>query len=221
VALAGNRGLLVAATAEDAAAYAREPSARGQRATPRVLAEFWTALLQDHLTLFVQRQRPLRVVEMSPRGKVFLDLFSEAERTGRCGRRRCPHGSSGRWTPSLGRVVPGPGPTAPERAVRRRGRGGRAVGRHHAGDGGGARGITIELRLDGTRLTGSLTTRSRAVAMAVPLTDIRYEKGRLAFVTATGGATHEWTGAVKGAAIDGTIRQGTKDVGGFSLRYAE
>jgi len=220
VALAGNRGLLVAATAEDAAAYAREPSARGQRATPRVLAEFWTALLQDHLTLFVQRQRPLRVVEMSPRGKVFLDLFSEAERRGGAGA-GVPTRLVRPLTPSLGRsfrdlalLLPS-GPSAAAAAVA-----GRWEGTMQE-TAAAPRGITIELRLDGTRLTGSLTTRSRAVAMAVPLTDIRYEKGRLAFVTATGGATHEWTGAVKGAAIDGTIRQGTKDVGGFSLRYAE
>lgn len=220
VALAGSPGLLVAATADDAAAYSREPSARGQRATPRALAEFWAALLQDHLTLFVQRQRPLRVVELSPRGKVLLDLFSEAERRSGAGA-----GVSTRLvrplTPSLARsfrdlalVLPSGGSTAAAAVA------GRWEGTMQ--DAAAApRRITIEIRLDGTRLSGTLTTRSRAVAMAVPLKDLRYEKGRLAFVTATGGATHEWSGALKGAAIEGTIREGTKDVGGFSLRYSE
>jgi IPT/TIG domain-containing protein len=220
VALAGSPSLLVAATPEDAAAYAREPSARGQRATPRALAEFWAALLQDHLTLFVQRQRPLRVVELSPRGKVLLDLFSEAERRGGAGA-----GVSTRLvrplTPSLARsfrelalVLPS-GPSTAAAAVA-----GRWEGTMQE-TAAASRGITIELRLDGTRLSGTLTTRSRAVAMAVPLKDIRYEKGRLAFVTATGGALHEWSGAVEGTVIEGTIREGTKDVGGFSLRYSE
>ena len=220
VARAGSPGLLVAATAEDAAAYSRQPSARGQRATPRALAEFWAALLQDHLTLFVQRQRPLRVVELSPRGKVLLDLFSEAERRSGAGA-----GVSTRLvrplTPGLARsfrdlalLLPS-GPSAAAAAVA-----GRWEGTMQEAA-AAARGITIELRLDGTRLTGSLTTRSRSVAVAIPLKDLRYEKSRLAFVTAIGGATQEWSGAVKGAAIEGTIRQGTKDVGGFSLRYAE
>jgi hypothetical protein len=221
VAMAGSPGLLVAATADDAAAYAREPSARGQRAAPRALAEFWAALLQDHLTLFVQRQRPLRVVEMSPRGKVLLDLFSEAERRAGTGA-GVPTRLVRPLPPTLARsfrdlalVLPS-GPSSAAAAVA-----GRWEGTMQESAAAAPRGITLELRLDGTRLTGTLTTRSRAVAMAVPLTDLRYERGRLVFVTATGGATHEWTGAVKGAAIEGTIRQGTRDVGGFSVRYAE
>jgi hypothetical protein len=220
VALAGTPSLLVAATAEDAAAYSREPSARGQRATPRGLAEFWAALLQDHLTLFVQRQRPLRVVELSPRGKVLLDLFSDAERRSGAGA-GVSTGLLRPLAPSLARafrdlalILPS-GPSTAAAAVA-----GRWVGTMQEGA-DAARGITIDLRLDGPRLSGTLTTRSRAVAMGVPLKDLRYEKGRLAFVTATGGATQEWTGAVKGGAIEGTIRQGAKEVGGFSVRYTE
>ena len=57
--------------------------------------------------------------------------------------------------------------------------------------------------------------------MAVPLKDLRYEKGRLAFVLSIGGASHQWSGSVQGAAIEGTIRDGTSEVGRFSLRYAE
>jgi hypothetical protein len=57
--------------------------------------------------------------------------------------------------------------------------------------------------------------------MAVPLKDLRYEKGRLGFTLASGGATHQFEGAVQGAVIEGTIRQGTTEVGRFSLSYAE
>ena len=57
--------------------------------------------------------------------------------------------------------------------------------------------------------------------MGVPLKDLRYEKGRLSFVIATGGATHEWTGTVSGASIEGAIHEGSRDAGTFSLRYAE
>ena len=220
VALAGSPSLLVAATPEDAAAYAREPMAKGQRATPRGLAELWTALLQDHLTLFVQRQRPLRVAELSPRGKVLIDLFSEAERRSGAGA-----GVSVNLvrplTPSLARsfremalVLPS-GPATAAAAVAGRWEG----TMQEAAE--APRRITITLRLDGTRLAGSLTTRSRAVAMDVPLKELTYEKGRLGFVLESGTAAHRWSGTVDGAAIEGTIREGTSDVGRFSLRYAE
>jgi hypothetical protein len=220
VALAGSRSLLVAATAEDAAAYSREPLARGQRATPRGLAQLWAALLQDHLTLFMQGQRPLRVAELSPRGKVLLDLFSEAERRGSAGA-GVPTRLVRPLPPSLARsfremalVLPS-GPSTAAAAVA-----GRWEGTMQEGAAAPRR-ITVELRLDGARLSGALTTRSGAVAMGVPLKDLRYERGRLSFVIATGGATLEWTGTVAGASIDGAIREGTKDAGTFSLRYAE
>jgi hypothetical protein len=220
VALAGSPALLVSATAEDAAAYAREPTARGQRATPRALAELWTALLQDHLTLFMERQRPLRVVELSPRGKVLLDLFSEAERRSGSGagvsmnlvRPLAP--SLARSFRDMALILPsGPGSAAAAVAGRWEGT------MEETGD--ATRHITLNLRLDGTRLTGSLTTRSRAVAMDVPLKELAYEKGRLSFVLESGVAAQRWSGTVTGAAVEGTIRDATKDVGRFSLRYAE
>ena len=220
VALSGSPSLLVAATAEDAAAYAREPSARGQRATPRSLAEFWAALLQDHLTLFVQRQRPLRMVELSPRGKVLLDLFAEGERRGGTGS-GVPTRLVRPLTPSMAHsfrdlalILPS-GPSTAAAAVA-----GRWEGTMQEGADAPRR-ISVELRLEGSRLAGSVTTRSRAVAMAVPLKDLRYERGRLAFVLSIGGASHEWSGNVEGATIEGTIRDGTKEVGRFSLRYTE
>jgi hypothetical protein len=221
VALAGSPSLLVAATAEDAAAYSREPSARGQRATPRALAELWAALLQDHLTLFMQGQRPLRVAELTPRGKVLLDLFSEAERRGGGAGGGVPtrlvrplSGSLARSFRDMALILPS-GPSTAAAAVA-----GRWEGTMQE-DAAAPRRVTIELRLEGNRLSGSLTTRSGAVAMGVPLEDLRYEKGRLSFALTIGGATHQWSGAVQGAAIEGTIREGTKQAGGFSLRYAE
>jgi hypothetical protein len=220
VALAGSPTLLVSATAEDAAAYAREPAARGQRATPRALAELWTALLQDHLTLFVERQRPLRLVELSPRGKVLLDLFSQAERRSGTGagvsmnlvRPLAP--SLARSFREMALILPtGPGSAAAAVA-------GRWEGTMEE-TGAAPRRISVSLRLEGTGLAGSLTTRSRAVAMDVPLKELAYEKGQLSFVLESGMAAHRWSGTVAGAAFNGTIRDGTKDVGRFSLRYAE
>jgi hypothetical protein len=221
VALAGSPSLLVAATAEDAAAYAREPAARGQRATPRALAELWTALLQDHLTLFLQGQRPLRMVALSPRGRVLVDLFAEAERRSGTGS-GVPTNLVRPLAPSLARsfremalVLP-TGPAVAAAAVA-----GRWEGTMQEGS-AAPRQVTVNLRLEGTRLVGALTTRSGAVAMDVPLKELTYEKGRLGFVLESGaGGAHRWSGTVDGAAVAGTIRDGTSDVGRFSLRYAE
>ena len=81
--------LLVTATPDDAAGYAQpwDPAleARPAHAPPGVAA-YWTALLQDYLALFASGQRPGRLLELSPRGKVLLDLYAEAARAS--GRRR-------------------------------------------------------------------------------------------------------------------------------------
>jgi len=194
--------------------------ARGQRANLRGLAELWAALLQDHLTLFVQRQRPLRLVELSPRGKVLLDLFSEAERRSGTGAgvsmnlvRPLPP-SLARSFREMALLLPS-GPGSASAAVA-----GRWEGTMEE-TGQATRGITVTLRLVGTRLAGSVTTRSGAVAMDVPLKELAYEKGRLGFVLETGTSAHRWTGTVEGATIQGTIKDGAADVGRFTLRYAE
>jgi hypothetical protein len=134
--------------------------ARGQRATPRALAELWAALLQDHLTLFVQKQRPLRVVELSPRGKVLLDLFSEAERRSGTGagvsmnlvRPLAP--GPARSFREMALVLPsGPGSAAAVVAGRWEGT------MEETGE--APRHITVTLRLDGTRLARSPRGRAR------------------------------------------------------------
>jgi hypothetical protein len=47
---------------------------------PRGLASLWAAHLTDIFDLFFQGRRPGRTVELSPDGKVFLDIFAAARR---------------------------------------------------------------------------------------------------------------------------------------------
>ena len=72
------------ATPVDAVAYGKplDPVMAGQasQATPAVVAGFWVALLQDTFTLLEKGGRPDRVLELSPRGKVLMDLYAESER---------------------------------------------------------------------------------------------------------------------------------------------
>src|SRR5262249_57946708 len=83
VGIAGNPAPIVRATAQDAAAYARpwDPGQKPGRAPgERALATYWAALLQDYFSLFVAGQRPLKVLELSPPGKVLNELFAESQR---------------------------------------------------------------------------------------------------------------------------------------------
>jgi hypothetical protein len=224
VAVAGGAAI-VDATANDAAGYARgpDPAMKGQRTTPRALAEFWAALLQDQLTLFVQHQRPSRVLEMSPRGKALVDLYAEAER--RVGAANGvpaalvnpPAPGQARAFRDMALLLPS-GPSSASAAVT-----GRWDGTMEE-TGSGERPIKVRLRLEGTRLAGTLGTQAGAVAMEVPLESVAYDRGVLSFILASGGSPRHFRGRLQGSTIAGTIHRGANDkdsIGRFSLRYAE
>jgi hypothetical protein len=224
VAVAGGAAL-VSATGNDAAGYARgpEPAVKGQRTTPRALAEFWAALLQDQLTLFVQHQRPSRVLEMSPRGKALVDLYAEAER--RVGAANGvpaslvnpPAPGQPRAFREMALMLPS-GPSSAAAAVT-----GRWDGMMDE-TGMGERPIKLRLRLEGKSLAGTLGTQAGAVGMEVPLESVVYDKGVLSFILAGGGSRRQFRGRLQGSTISGTIHRsaGDKDaIGRFTLRYAE
>ena len=73
VAVVGEVDPFLTATAADAAAYSKpwETGARsGRRVGARSLAQHWAALLQDYFGLFLYRERPLRMLSLSPRSVV-------------------------------------------------------------------------------------------------------------------------------------------------------
>jgi hypothetical protein len=80
VGVAGQPEALWKATEEDAAGYEAPPgvTVRNPRPTPPALAAHWAALLSDYTSLFVQGQRPVRMLASSPRGRAFVDLQSES-----------------------------------------------------------------------------------------------------------------------------------------------
>lgn len=225
LAVAGAAQPLVRATAEDAAAYVQPWNApmKGQRATPAALAAHWAALLQDYLTLFVQRQRPTRVVEVSPRGRVLLELHAEGER--RLGRGSgVPAGSLSPPAPTLAAALrelalalPTRGQSVPGAAL---------VGRwdgtmEEAGI--GIRSIRLRLRLDGTKLAGSISLSQRPgqVSMDLALKAVSYEKGALTFELASG-PTRRFRGTAAGSTFTGTITdQAQKEIGRFTMQYVE
>jgi len=223
VAITGG-AVVVSATPDDVEGYAQawDPGAKPTRSTPRQIAGYWAALLQDYVTLFGQGQRPSRTAEMTPRGKVLVDLYAEAQRRGAVG--GVPVGTLYELPPAalknvreLALLLPSGGPASA----------GVAVAGHWEGtmaDAEAERSIEVQLQVDGGHLGGSLTTKTGGIAVRTPLQQVTYEKGLLKFVTASGGGTRQFRGALEGGTLAGSIFKdaAAKDaVGRFSLRYVE
>jgi hypothetical protein len=220
--IAAGGATLLTVTAEDAEGMGRGwDGVPGTRISAAALARYWAALLHDYLGLFGQRLRPNRLIELTPRARVLLDLYSDAERRG---------GSAG---VGMGFVSA----MAPERldALRRLGYSGPEEGRASRGiaiagawegsieDGGPPRAVRLEIRVDGSRLAGAMTSTAGAIAMAIPVQDLSYDKGMVRFSAVLGGATRHFRGALDGATMTGTIHPASAApaTGRFTLRHVE
>ena len=223
VARAGSAQPLLRATPEDAAGYTQPWNAfmKGQRASAAAVAAHWAALLNDYVTLFVEHGRPTRVVEVSPQGKVLLELHAEGERRmGKGG--GVPAGLLMPPNPLLALslrqaalTIPSRGQSLPGAALV-----GRWTGTMEESE-GGRRAFQLRLRLDGTHLAGSFSTSSGKVSMDVPLKAVSYEKGVLSFDVA-GGPLKRFRGNVNGSAVSGTIADASqKPTGTFTLQYVD
>jgi hypothetical protein len=88
-------------------------------------------------------------------------------------------------------------------------------------DEGGEKPIVVVLRVDGSRLVGTLSRGSGKVAMGIPLDAVAYEGSTLRFSVGLGGAPRQFAGGLRGGVITGTVRVGTRETGRFSLKFAE
>ena len=223
VAVAGQAEVLVRATAEDAAGYSQPWNTvmKGQRATGASLAAHWAALLQDYVTLFQQHQRPTRMVEVTPRGRVLLDLQSEGERrTGAgggvpAGFLSPPASTLAAALRELALAVPGRGQAIAGAALV-----GRWTGTMEE-TGIALRPLKLTLRLDGTKLAGAVSSTAGQVTMEIPIQAVSYEKGLLSFDVA-GGPLRHFRGTPSGSTIAGSIfDKANKEIGRFSLKYGD
>jgi hypothetical protein len=223
VGVQGSAAALVTATAGDAAAYDRPwEGQRGQRGTsPRLVAQHWTALLQDYFTLFLLRQRPVKSLELSPRGNVFTSLYAETLRT--------PGAGSGVPT----RLVVPPSATLAKglrelalllpRGAARAGSALEGLWEGSLLEGSATRGIKVRLRYEGSRLAGSLSTRAGRVEMNTPLKSVSFERGDLRFTVDIAGAVHAFKGTFQGEVITGSVQKGSlrSATGTFTLKLVE
>jgi hypothetical protein len=222
VAVVGEVRPLLVPTPEDAQAYSRNwetGRGAGRRVTTASLARHWAALLQDYFGLFLYRQRPLKMVALSPRGRVLTEIYGEANR-------RSPGGtnvptslvfptteSMARRLRELALVVSGEGGQA---AVAMEGRWEGTVEDPDLG----TRRFQIELRAEGGRLSGTITTWRGSIALVAPLRNIGFDRGSVRFTADLQGAANEFKGTLEGNTVTGTVTRPGK-AAPFTLQFVE
>jgi hypothetical protein len=224
VGVVGAAAPLLNATGEDAAAYDRpwEGAKARHGSSARLVAQQWAALLQDYFSLFVLRERPLKAVELSPRGKVLTDVFAEALRTAGAGngvptRGVIPPSSSlAKGLRELALLLPTEGQARVGAALEGTWEGTMA-------EGSVTRSIKLRLRYEGTRLVGTLSTRAGAAEMNTPLKDVSLDKGSFRFAVDISGAPQVFRGTVEAGAINGTVQKSTDKSasGSFAIKFVE
>jgi hypothetical protein len=220
-AVASGGRVLLRATPDDAAGYVPPwaPAMKTGRVTPRALAGYWLALLQDMHGLFVERQRPVKVVEISPRGRVLLELYAEGARMTAGG---VPTSLVNPLPFTVGKafremtLTPSQGQGTASAAVTGNWEGTVSEQGHPEQE------VKLSLRVEGGKLAGLFRTAAGAIAMETPITQATFDKGVLTFGLSRGGETRRFRGTLSGAGLSGTIESpGKGNVGQFTLRYVE
>jgi hypothetical protein len=222
VGVAGRIEALVKATADDAAGYEAPPgvSVRNARPTPAALAAHWAALLSDYAALFVQGQRPVRMLAASPRGRAFVDLQSELG--WRPGSMVTP-GRAGALSPDLlGRLREMAFGLGKETAA--------TVGAALEGTWEGEladvdgthKPITVRIHQAGGKLVGTLLTSGR-VSLEQTLQAVIVQGATVTFSVRSGAAVRFFVGRLNATGIAGSVHTGTAtgpEAGTFTLKYA-
>jgi hypothetical protein len=225
VALAGGATSVVLATAKDAAGYS-EWSAGQARSSPSTLAVFWTALLKDHLALFVAGHRPTHVVEFSNRGQALLDLYAASLHQGG------PRGGipASLVTPlssslaeafrTLAFSLPAEGQSIAGAAVV-----GRWMGSMEQED-VGTLPVEIRLAVEKGRLRGTLAMVAQpgGVRLETPLDSPTYSKGAVSFQVTLRGRPLIFKGTFHDETLSGTLANTAKPdhpVGFITVRYTD
>ena len=209
VAVAGEPRPLLAATAEDVAAYSRAwDGGRPRRLTRLRLARHWTALLQDYLGLFLARQRPVQLLALSSRGRVLSEIYAEAARRAP-GERTVPgvdraQNAAASMAAALRQLALVVSTDAPRAAAAVEGR---WQGTHRGPRPRGADvpGAASAARPAGSR--GTLTTWAGSIEVRSPLRDVGFERGERALHRDLQGAAYRFKGTLESSHVKGSIER--------------
>ena len=210
-------------TPEDAEAYSKNwetGRGAGRRVAQAAVARHWAALLQDYFGLFLYRQRPLRLAAISPRGKVFTEIYGEANR-------RAPGGTN---VPTSIVLPPSQSMATGLRlaALVVSGDASRAaVAVEGRWDGTmedpdlGKRAFQVHMRQEGGRLAGTLTTCRGSIELRSPLREIGFERGQVSFTADLQGTAFRFRGTLENNTVTGTIERAGKAAVPFTLQFVE
>jgi hypothetical protein len=223
VGVVGDVRTFLVPTPADAEAYSKNwetGRGAGRRVTPAAVARHWAALLQDYFGLFLYRQRPLRLAAISPRGKVFTEIYGEASRR-----------ASGGTNVPTGIVLPTPQSMASGlrlAALVVSGETSRAAvaveGRWNGSMEDpdlGKRAFVVQMRQEGGRLAGTLTTWRGSIELRSPLREIAFDRGQLGFTVDLQGTAYRFRGTLENNTVAGTIERGGKAAVPFTLQFVE
>jgi hypothetical protein len=224
VGLVGEVGTFLVPTPEDANAYSKNwetGRGAGRRVTQPAVARHWAALLQDYFSLFLYRQRPLKLAAISPRGKVFTEIYGEANR-------RAPDGPN---VPTSV-VLPTPASLATNLrlaalVVSGEAAAGAAVAVEGRWDGTmedpdlGKRSFQVYMRNEGGHLAGTLTTRRGSIELKSPLRELGFDRGSVRFTADLQGTAFRFRGTLENNTVTGTIERSGKPAVPFTLQFVE
>jgi pSer/pThr/pTyr-binding forkhead associated (FHA) protein len=222
VSVQGQANPIVQVTSEDALAYELpfEPGVKGKRPSVRGLAAYWAALLQDYFALFVEKGRPVSVLALSPRGKVFSEIYAAAQRVpGASGVPlsvvRPLSASMAKALRDMALILPADKESRVTVAVD-------GLWKGSLEEASGQKAIEVLFEQRAGRLAGTLTTSAGKVALKTPMRDVSFQKNEVRFTVDISGAARVFTGTVQGGTLAGTIARGSdKAAGRFSLKYIE
>ncbi len=171
---------------------------------PRSLAPLWAAHLTDMFDLFFQGRRPGRTVELSPDGKVFLDIFAAARR-----RSAEPGVAQGvlaspdpAWLRSLAALAAAPTLGGSEALALLDGFWSGVIEVQGAIQ---PRKVEISLTATPSGLVGQRTSRQGRLSSDVSLQGLVYARRELRFSLVDSGETVIYQGRLDGDVIEGTL----------------
>jgi hypothetical protein len=219
VAIAGGTELLVQTTPDDSVAYAAPPGTSFRVGAPSLpaLADHWAALLNDCLAVFVQNEKPMRLLALSSRGRALLELRSALGWRAGSG---IPTERIATLPPDLYQkvrdaslFVAGAGEGAPAAAVE-------GTWEGQMEDAAGPRAIVVRLSAAGAGLSGRLTNQTSALSVEVALRDVSFKGNVLRFTLPAGAGTRIFVGTVAGSTLAGTLHATANGpaVGSFRLK---
>ncbi len=188
-------------------------------AAPRSLASVWAAQLTDMFDLFLQGRRPGRTVELSPDGRVFVDIFSAARR--RSADAGVPQGMLSSldpaWQRSLLTLASTPTLGAAQASYVVDGYWSGAIEVKGAAQ---PRKVEISLTATDNGVVGQRTSRQGRLSTDVTLQGLSYAHRELRFSFIDAGEALNYVGRLDGDTIDGLVTRGGATIGKLTFKLS-